>query len=59
MPEHVLVTGGAGFIGAHVVEELLSLGNRVRVLDNLTPQVHGPGRKRPDYLAPGAELIVG
>ncbi|MFO7177352.1 MAG: NAD-dependent epimerase/dehydratase family protein [Pseudomonadota bacterium] len=59
MPQHVLITGGAGFIGSHVVDELLEHGYAVRVLDNLTPQVHGPMARRPDYLDPRAELVVG
>ena len=37
----ILVTGGCGFIGRHVVEELLQEGHAVRVLDSLIEQVHG------------------
>jgi dTDP-L-rhamnose 4-epimerase len=59
MPQQILITGGAGFIGSHLADELLNAGHRVRVLDNLTPQVHGDARRRPDYLADGVELVVG
>ncbi len=59
MRGHVLITGGAGFIGSHLADELLRHGYRVRVLDNLSTQVHGPNARRPAYLAPDVELIVG
>ena len=55
----ILVTGGAGFIGSHLVDALLARGHEVRVLDNLSPQVHGRGATRPDYLNPAAELVRG
>jgi dTDP-L-rhamnose 4-epimerase len=58
MTETILVTGGAGFIGRFVTEELLARGNRVRVLDSLIDQVHGvvDGSQ---LLNPEAELIRG
>jgi dTDP-L-rhamnose 4-epimerase len=59
MAENVLITGGAGFIGSHLANELIKNGYRVRALDNLCPQVHGEGARRPVYLNPEVELHVG
>jgi dTDP-L-rhamnose 4-epimerase len=43
----VLVTGGAGFVGSHVVDQLVEAGADVRVVDTLLATAHG---SRPDYL---------
>jgi nucleoside-diphosphate-sugar epimerase len=53
---HVLLTGGAGFIGSHLVERLARGGNRVRVLDTFRRDALRPAGL--DQL-PGVELMAG
>lgn len=53
----VLITGGAGFIGSHIADQLAAQGHRVRLLDCLLPAAHGHDG-RPGYLA-DHELVIG
>jgi dTDP-L-rhamnose 4-epimerase len=51
---NLLITGGAGFIGTHLARLALAIGHRVRILDNLSPQIHGDP---PAYVPPaGSEF---
>lgn len=63
MDKHILITGGAGFIGSHLVDAMLTRGYRVSVLDSLSPQVHADGEMDadgwPTYLDPRARRIRG
>jgi nucleoside-diphosphate-sugar epimerase len=52
MSEVMLVTGGAGFIGSHLVERLVAQGHEVRVLDNLS-------QGRAEWIHPAAQFIEG
>lgn len=53
---NLLVTGGAGFIGLHLVRRLLQEGCTVAVLDNFSSQVHGANQELPSDLADHVEL---
>lgn len=57
MNKKILIIGGAGFIGSHTADELLSKGNRISILDNLSPKSHFG--KWPSYLNPKFEMIKG
>lgn len=59
MSQRVLITGGAGFIGRRLAVRLTQDGWRVRVVDNLLAQVHGPDADFPALLARDCECVRG
>lgn len=60
MGDVILITGGAGFIGRKLTDNLRARGHRVRILDTLSPQIHGPDAQVPEWaLVDGVEFLRG
>lgn len=56
---NILITGGAGFIGSKIALKLIDKGYSVRVLDNLSPQIHGENTELPQQLKGRVDFIKG
>jgi dTDP-L-rhamnose 4-epimerase len=54
--KRILITGGAGFVGSHTADALLSAGHEVCIYDNLTSQVHSGGGS---YIPKDARFVLG
>ncbi|MBD3353461.1 MAG: NAD-dependent epimerase/dehydratase family protein [Candidatus Lokiarchaeota archaeon] len=59
MEKKILVTGGAGFIGSHLVDQLIQRGHDVTIFDALVPENFGKNRKKPAYIPEGVQFIRG
>lgn len=54
--KNILISGGAGFIGSNLANKLIEKGYNIRVLDNLSQQVHG---NNPEFTSPLYQSIFG
>lgn len=59
MLKNVLITGGAGFIGSNIAVKLLEKGYHVRILDNLSPQIHGENGGLSELIQGKVDFIKG
>lgn len=58
----ILITGGSGFIGSNLAKKLVSNGYKVRVLDNMSPQIHGEDYRKSDLyrsIENVVEIVIG
>lgn len=54
----ILVTGGAGFIGSHLVDMLIESDYKTTIIDSLEEQVHGNTKKKPEYINSSANFVM-